>query len=181
MRLRLLSLCLCAAAFLCLAAPARAEDDSVEFFSDVHIAPGKPVQNAVCFFCSIDVESKVNGNLVTFFSDVHVGSDVHRNMVNFFSSVTARPNVSIRQNAVNFFSDVQLKDGVHVGENVVAMFGVTEISPAATVSGNRVLFPFWLFGGPMMLLGPMIYYIMRELKYRRYRDWLRQQPLPPGM
>jgi hypothetical protein len=181
MRVRLLSLCLCAAALLFFAAPAGAESNSVQFFTDLRVAPDKPVENAVCFFCSVHAEGEINGNLVILFGNAHVASTVHQNVVSIFSSVTALPNASIDQNVVNIFGKVRLGDGAHVGQNVVAMFGATQLAPSATIDGNRVIFPFWLFGIPALVVGLVIYVIVRELRERRFRrEWMASQATPRG-
>jgi hypothetical protein len=181
MRARLLILCLCAASFLCLAVPARAEGNSVQFFTDLRVAPDKPVENAVCFFCSVHAEGEINGNLVILFGNAHVNSTVHQNVVSIFSSVTALPNATIDQNLVNIFGSVRLGDGAHVGQNLVAMFGVTQQASSATVDGNRVIFPFWLFGIPALLLGLLIYTIVHRARERRlHREWIASQAVPRG-
>ena len=180
MRARLLCLTLCTAAFLGLAVPARADNNSVQFFTDLRVAPDKPVENAVCFFCSVHADGDVNGNLVILFGNAHIGSTVHQNVVSIFSSVTALPNASIDQNLVNIFGKVRLGDSTHVGQNVVAMFGSTEFAPSATIDGNRVIFPFWIFGIPAVLLGLLIYVLVRELRERRMRRaWMASQAVRP--
>jgi hypothetical protein len=177
---RLLSFTLCATAFLGVAVPARADSNSVQFFTDLRVQQGKPVENAVCFFCSVHAEGEVNGNLVILFGNAHINSTVHQNVVSIFSSVTALPNANIDQNLVNIFGSVRLGDSAHVGQNVVAMFGVTEFAPSAAVDGNRVIFPFWLFGIPTVLFGLLIYVIVRAVRERRMRRaWMASHAAGP--
>lgn len=180
MRARLLCFTLCAAAFLGLAVPARADSNSVQFFTDLRVDQGKPVENAVCFFCSVHAQGEINGNLVILFGNAQIGSAVHQNVVSIFSSVDALPNASIDQNLVNIFGSVRLGDGAHVDQNVVAMFGATQFAPSSTVGGNRVIFPFWIFGIPALLLGLLIYVLVRELRDRRYRrQWMAAHAMKP--
>ena len=179
MRLRLLCLSLCLAAFLGLAVPARADSNSVQFFTDLRVEQGKPVENAVCFFCSVHADGEINGNLVILFGNAHISSTVHQNVVSIFSSVTALPNTEIGQNLVNIFGAVRLGDNAHVGQNVVALFGSTAFVPSATVDGNRVIFPFWIFCIPPVL-GLLIYVLVRELGGRRMRrEWMASQAARP--
>ena len=180
MRARLLCLTLCTAAFLALAVPARADSNSVQFFTDLRVTPDKPVENAVCFFCSVHAEGEIHGNLVILFGNAHISSTVHQNVVSIFSSVTALPNTSIDQNLVNIFGSVHLGENAHVGQNLVAIFGVTAFAPTAAIDGNRVIFPFWLFGIPALLIGLLIYVLVRELRERRYRRaWMASQAARP--
>ena len=182
MRARLLTLCLTVAAFLGVAVPAHANSNSVQFFTDLHVDQGKPVENAVCFFCSVHAEGEINGNLVILFGNAHIGSAVHQNVVSIFSSVTAQPNASLDQNVVNIFGSLRLGDNAHVGQNIVGLFGATEFSPTAVIDGNRVIMPFWLFGIPTLLIGLVIYVIVRELRERRYRrQWMASQAMGPRM
>ena len=177
---RLLSFTLCAAALLGVAVPARADSNSVQFFTDLRVAPDKPVENAVCFFCSVHADGEVNGNLVILFGNAQINSTVHQNVVSIFSSVTALPNANIDQNLVNIFGSVRLGESAHVAQNVVAMFGVTEFAPSATVDGNRVIFPFWIFCIPAVLFGLMIYVIVRALRERRMRKaWMASHAAGP--
>ena len=181
MRARMLCLTLCAAALLLVAPPAHAQDNnSVQFFTDLRVDPGKPVENAVCLFCSVHAEGEINGNLVVIFGNAHIGTAVHQNVVSIFSSVTAAPNASIEQNVVNIFGKVRLGDGAHVGQNIVALFGATQFAPSSVVDGNRVIMPFWLFGIPTLLIGLVIYVIVREVRERRYRrQWMASQAMGP--
>ena len=110
----------------------------------------------------------------------HIGNAVRQNVVSIFSSVTAQPNASIEQNLVNIFGKVRLSDGAHVGQNVVALFGATQFAPSSTIDGNRVMLPFWLFGIPTLLIGLVIYVIVREVRERRYRrQWMASQAMGP--
>jgi hypothetical protein len=180
MRMRFLGLFVLVAALFAAAPPAHADNgNSVQFFTHLRIEPGKTVENAVCFFCSIDAEGEINGNLVVFFGNARVKSAVHQNMVSFFSDVTTLPNASIDQNSVNIFSHLRVDENVHIGQNVVAIFASTDIARSATIDGNRVLFPFWLFGIPAVLLGFIIYAIVNAIRERHYRAHMANYPYPP--
>ena len=180
MRVRLLTLTLCAAALLFVAAPARAQNDRVQFFSNIHIGPNDTANNAVCFFCSVDAEGPVNGNIVAFFSHVNVRTTVDQNVVSFFSNMNVLPGSSVDQNLVTMFGSVHVDNGAHVGQNAVTMFGSFYAADSASIDGNRVYFPFWLFGIPTLLIGLVIYVIVREVRERRYRrQWMASQAMGP--
>jgi hypothetical protein len=180
MRARLLTFTLCAAAFLSVAAPARAQNDRVQFFSNIHVGPNDTAGNAVCFFCSVDAEGPVNGNIVAFFSHVSVHSTVDQNVVSFFSKMNVLPGSTVHQNLVTMFGSVRVENGAHVDQNAVTMFGSFYAADSASIDGNRVYFPFWFFGIPALLLGLVIYVIVRELRERRYRrQWMASQAMGP--
>lgn len=180
MRLRLLCLSLCAAALLTAAIPARAQGDSVQFFNNIHIPAGSAVHDAVCFFCSVHAEGDVNGDLVVFFGNVRLDSTAHHDVVAFFSSVSATDNAAIAHDFVTFFSDVHLGRNVSVGEDMVAMFSNVHADSPVTIHGSHVSFPFWIFGGPLLILIAVVIIVVRELRARRYRAYAPPHyPFPP--
>ena len=176
MRLRLLGFCLIAAALFAAAPMARANEDAVHFFSDIRVPADSSAHDAVCFFCSVYADGEINGNVVVFFGNVHVGSIAHHDVVNFFGGVTAADHAVIEHDLVNFFGSVRLGENTSVSRDMVSMFGMTHIAPSASVHGNSVTFPFWLFGGPMLLMVLAIYVIVREMRERRFRrEWMASQ------
>jgi hypothetical protein len=180
MRLRLLCLGLCAAVMLISAPLARANDDAVHFFSDIRVPAGTTAHDAVCFFCSVHADGEVNGDIVVFFGNVHIGSAAHHDVVSFFSGVDAEDDATIGHDLVNFFGSVHLGHNVSVGEDMVTMFGVVHAPDSVTVHGNSVTFPFWVFGGPMLLVCLLIYGMVREVRARRYRAYMAAHyPFPP--
>jgi hypothetical protein len=79
------------------------------------------------------------------------------------------------------FGSVRLGDGAHVDQNAVTMFGSFYAADSASVGGNRVYFPFWLFGIPALLFGLLIYVIVRAVRERRFqREWMASQAMPRG-
>jgi hypothetical protein len=136
--------------------PARAEQDEVQFFSNIHVSSDSSVHDAVCFFCSVDLEGKATGDIVVFFGNVHIANDAQHDVVNFFGHVTADDNASIEHDLVSMFGGIRLGDNVHVGEDLVAY-------------------------GPMFFLVLVLILIVREYRNYRRRLFLRGYQFPPRM
>lgn len=174
---RILAVALLSAAF---ASPhARAERDAVQFFSNIHVAPGSQVHDAVCFFCSVDAEGKVTGDIVVFFGNVHVASEAQHDVVNFFGRVTADDNATIGHDLVSIFGSIRLGDNVHVGEDLVAIFGSLHAGQGVTVERDRVVQPAILFYGPLLFLVVVLVLVVREFRAWRRRQFLRSYGYPP--
>ena len=171
--------CLLAAALLAAATPARADNDQVQFGSDIHVAKDAEVHDAVCFFCSVHLEGKATGDIVVFFGNVHLSGDAQHDVVNFFGKVTAEDNATIDHSLVSFFGEIHLGQNVTVGTDLVSMFGVLHAPESVTVGNNRVVQPFWLFLGPIIFLGLIIVLIVREVRAQRRRRILRTYNFPP--
>ena len=152
-----------------LITPAHAEQDRVQFGSGIHVAKDDSIKDAVCFFCSVDAEGTVNGDVVVFFGSVHIAGQARRDVVNFFGTTTVDENASIGQDLVNFFGGVRLGENARVAKDVVVMFGGLRADDSATIHGDRVVQPAWIFWVPLMLLASGIVFIVREFRVQRYR------------
>ena len=53
---RVLATFLLGVALAAASTPVRAEQDAVQFFSNIEVSSGSTVHDAVCFFCSVDIE-----------------------------------------------------------------------------------------------------------------------------
>jgi len=160
-------------------AAARAEQDQVQFFSNIHVSPGSEVHDAVCFFCSVDVEGKATGDVVVFFGNTHIASEAQHDVVNFFGHVTADDNAVIDHDLVSMFGGIRLGENVHVGEDMVAMFGNVQSGNGVTVERDRVEEPAILFYAPMIFLVVIVVLIVREVRVWRRRAFLRSWGYPP--
>jgi hypothetical protein len=158
---------------------ARADQDAVQFFSNIHVAEGSEVHDAVCFFCSVEAEGKVTGDVVVFFGNVHIASAAEHDVVSFFGRVTADDNATIDHDVVSIFGNVRLGDNVHVGEDLVAMFGSLRTGQGVTVEGDRVVQPAMLFYGPFFFLVLVFILVIREFRSWRRRQFLRGYGYPP--
>ena len=174
---RILALTLLCAGF----APIRAhaEQDAVQFFSNIEVAPDSTVHDAVCFFCSVNIEGKATGDVVVFFGDTHIANQAQHDVVNFFGHVTADDNASIDHDLVSMFGRVRLGENVHVGEDLVALFGSLHAGNGVTVEGDRVVQPAIIFFAPFIFLCLIVILIVREFRAYRRRLWLRSYGYPP--
>ena len=174
---RLLAFCL----FACIWAglSAYAEGDAVQFGSNINVARDATMQDAVCFFCSVNVEGKVTGDIVVFFGNVHIAGDAQHDVVNIFGRVTAENGTAIGEDLVSVMGAIRLGENVSVGKDLVAVFGWLHAPASVSVGGDRVVQPPWLFWGPLLLIGLIIFVVVRE--YRTYRRRLAQDgyPFPP--
>jgi hypothetical protein len=174
---RILAVTLLCAAFACV--PAHAEEDAVQFFSNIHVEPDATVHDAVCFFCSVDLEGKATGDVVVFFGNTHITSDAQHDVVNFFGSVTADDNANIGHDLVSIFGSIRLGENVRVGEDLVAMFGSLRAADSVSVEGSRVVEPAILFFGPLIFFVVVFILIVREFRAYRRRVWMRAYQFPP--
>ncbi len=179
MHRRLLAVCLFGAAFVVAAAPARAEEDAVQFFHNIDVTPDAPVNDAVCFFCSVHAEGDVKGDIVVFFGDVRLDGQAHHDLVNFFGRVTATDNSSIGGDLVSFFGSIRLGENVRVAQDLVAMFGAVHAPSSVSVGQDHVVFSPWIFFGPLLVIFLVVFIIVHEIRVHRQRQFMQAYPLPP--
>jgi hypothetical protein len=179
MRHRLIQLCLLVAAIGASAAPAFANNDVVHFGSTIQVPHDASVHDAVCFLCSVDAEGTIDGDVVVFFGNIHIAQKANKDVVNFFGNITADSDASVGKDMVSMFGSIRLGENVSVGHDMVAMFGGLHAASSASVGGNRVIFPGWLFWGPLLILGTVIYFVVHEFRAYRRRAYLRGYPYPP--
>ena len=176
---RLLTAGLLASVLALSAAPAHANRDAVQFGSNINVPAGATVHDAVCFFCSVNVQGAVDGDIVVFFGNVHITGAANHDVVNFFGNVKADDNSSIGHDLVNFFGVIRLGENVSVGQDMVAMFGGVHAADSVTVGGDRVSYPFFIFFAPLVILGIVIIVVVREISAHRRRQFYAPYPMPP--
>ncbi len=179
MILRRLFAWLLAAGLALAAAPARADNDAVHFGSDINVPADMTVHDAVCFFCSVNVQGKVNGDVVSFFGHVHIAGAANHDVVNFFGGVSAEDGATIGQDLVSLFGSVRLGENASVGHDMVVLVGGAQIANSAFVGHDRVVQPGWILDFPLILLIVLFIVAIYELRAYRRRQFLRQFPFPP--
>lgn len=148
---------------------ARANNDAVQFFTDIHVTPETPVHDAVCFFCSVHDDGAINHDVVVFFGSIDINGSAGHDVVNLFGSVNAHDNASIAHDLVSIFGTLRLGENVSVGHDAVAVFSSVYARPSTTFGGSRVTIPAILFWGPLAIpvfLIVLIVYIVRERSHR---------------
>lgn len=179
MKRRLFYLCLLTISLVTLAIPAYASRDEVQFGSAIHVPRDASIHDAVCFFCDVDADGVVEGDIVVFFGDVHVANAANHDVVNFFGTVKVDDNAHIGQDMVSMFGSVRLGEGVSVGKDLVAMFGGgLRTADSVTIGGDRVVEPAWLFWGPLLAMILFVIFVVREIRSHRRRVYMRY-PIPP--
>jgi hypothetical protein len=176
---RLLPACLLVSLLALTAPSAHADRDAVQFGSNINVAPGSTIHDAVCFFCSVRNQGTVEGDIVVFFGDVHITGQANHDVVSFFGTVRADENASITHDLVNFFGGVRLGENVSVGHDLIVMFGGLHAADSVNVGGNRVAQPAWLFWVPLFVLVTLIIVGVRELRAHRRRQMLAAYGIPP--
>jgi hypothetical protein len=159
--------------------PAYADHDIVQFGSNIHVDRNTSVHDTVCFFCNVDADGTVQGDIVVFFGNVHIGTSANHDVVNFFGHITADNNSSIGHDMVSMFGVIRLGDNVTVGKDLVAMFGDIRTAPTVSVGGDRVVQPPWIFWGPLLIFALVIILVVREFRNHRRRAFMRNYPFPP--
>jgi hypothetical protein len=155
-----------------MATPARAAEDVVHFGSSIHVPKGATIQDAVCFFCSVTVQGNVDGDMVVFFGSVNLEGNANHDVVVFFGDVKTGSDTRIGDDLVNFFGSVQLGENSTVGQDAVVMFGNLR-EQSASIGGDRVVFPGWIFWVPFLFVCFGISFLVHEIRGYRYRRYLR--------
>ena len=176
---RLFSAFLLAAALLLAAAPARADKDIVQFGSNINVAEGHTIHDAVCFFCSVNAKGDIDHDVVVFFGNVHIAHQSKHDVVVFFGTVRADDDAAIGHDVVNFFGATHLGENVSVGGDAVVMFGGLRAADSVSIAGNRVAQPIWVFWTPLIVLGLIVTLIVHEVRSYRRRQYLAAYGYPP--
>jgi len=179
MQKRFLALCLFGAVLAVAAVPACAEDDAVQFFNNIEVTSDAPVHDAVCFFCNVDAHGEVRGDIVVFFGNVRLDGQAHQDVVNFFGNVTAADNSAIGGDLVSFFGSIRLGENVRVNQDMVAMFGTVHTPASVSIGQDHVVFPPWIFFGPLLIVFFIVFVIVHEVRARRERRFMQAYPFPP--
>ena len=178
---RLLSVFLLASALLLAAAPARADKDIVQFGSNINVAEGHSIHDAVCFFCSVNAKGDIDHDVVVFFGNVRIAHQSRHDVVVFFGSIRAEDDAAIGHDMVNFFGSTHLGENVSVGGDAVVMFGGMHAADTVNIAGSRVSQPIWIFWTPLIVLGLIITLIVHEVRsYRRRRYYAAYGYAPPA-
>ena len=181
---RLFSAFLLASALLLASTPARADKDAVQFGSNINVAEGHSIHDAVCFFCSVNAKGDIDHDVVVFFGNVHIAHQSQHDVVVFFGSVRADDDAAIGHDVVNFFGSTHLGENVSVGGDVVVMFGGMSAADSVNITGSRIAQPIWVFWTPLIVLGLIVTLIVHEVRSYRRRQYIAAYgyvPMPPGM
>lgn len=163
---RILFLALLAAVIAAI--PARAETDSVQFFNDIHVQPGKPINDAVCFFCSVRADGPINGDIVVFFGSVRIdGQTANHDLVDFFGTVRVEDNSTVGDDLVHIVGPTRLGNNVFIGADLTALFSDVRSTPSSRVIGDRVVIPEWTLLIPLFFAVLLVALIAYAIQLRR--------------
>ena len=179
---RLFSAFLLASVLLIASTPARADKDAVQFGSNINVAEGHSIHDAVCFFCSVNAKGDIDHDVVVFFGNVHIAHQSSHDVVVFFGSVRVDDDAAIGHDLVNFFGTTHLGENVSVGGDAVVMFGGMSAADSVNIAGSRVAQPIWVFWTPLIVLGLIVTLIVHEVRSYRRRQYFAAYgyaPMPP--
>jgi hypothetical protein len=182
MKLRALIFCLLMATVALAPMRAHANDDAVQFGSDITASADHPVHDAVCFFCDVRADGEVTGDIVVFFGDVHINGTAHRDVVNFFGRTQLDDGAIIGRDLVNFFGSVRAGQNAQVGRSLVIIFGSLHAPASFSIGQDKFIMPGFLLLIPFVFFALIIIVIVRAI---RAWHWRRRMyagyPVPPHL
>lgn len=142
-------------AFCLGAAPARADDDRVQFGSAIRVADGETVGDAVCFGCPIRIAGTATGDVVAFGGGVTIEGEVGGDVVAFGGGVLLGPKARVGGDVLAFGGGTELGSESEVGGEVATFGGRVNRDPSALVGGGistNAPLPVASLGGLLFLL-----------------------------
>jgi hypothetical protein len=179
MKIHFAVLCLLIAAMFGCAATARAASGSVQVFNTIHVPADGQVGDAVCIFCSIQMEGKATGDVVAIFGNVHLDGDAQHDVVSIFGNLRAERDSSIEGDVVGVFSSIRLGENVTVGQDLTSILCSLHEAGSVRIGGDRTVIPGIVFYLPSGLLLLFVILIVREVRTQRMRREMRGIPMPP--
>lgn len=131
---------------------AHADDnkDRVQFGNDIVIHEGEEVQDAVCFFCSVENQGEIHGDSVVFFGNTRLRGKADGDVVTFVGNTS-------------------LGDGGSIGGDTVVFGGRLRTADGTSIGGDRVVFPFIILLVPLFLLAGVVAVIVWAIRLIVYR------------
>jgi hypothetical protein len=159
---------------------AHANDDIVQFGSDITTSADHPIHDAVCFFCSVHADGEVTGDIVVFFGGVHLNGTAHHDVVNFFGRTRLAGNTVIDHDLVNFFGSVRAEENSQVGGSLVVIFGNLRAPASFSIGKDRFILPGWILWIPFIIFACIIIVIVRTFRAWQWRrSMYAGYPVPP--
>ena len=126
------------------------DSDRVQFGNTIAVHEGEEIQDAVCFFCSIEADGEIHGDMVAFFGNIRVRGKADGDAVAFLGNIGVGQDASIGGDTVVFGGNLHMAEG-------------------ATIGKDRVIFPFIFLLMPLLVFAGIIAFIVwfiRRLAYR---------------
>lgn len=137
------------------AIPVRGKINEIRFHNDIHVLPGAPINDAVCFFCSVRADGPINGDVIVFFGSVRInGQTANHDLIDFFGTVRVEDNSTVGADLVHIGGPTYLGNNVFIGSGLTAIFSDLHTTPSTRVIGDRMVIPTWT------LLLPLIFAIL---------------------
>ena len=156
------------ASTLAAAQPARTQNDAVQLFNNIHVLPGAPVNDAVCFLCDVRADGPVNGDIVVFFGNLRIdGQTANSDVVDFFGNVQVEDNSTVGGDLVHIVGPTSLGNNVYVGGDFTALFSDVRSTLSTRVVGDRMVIPEWLLLLPLFVAILVVVLIAYLVQLRR--------------
>ncbi|MFP5275518.1 MAG: hypothetical protein ACLGPM_00260 [Acidobacteriota bacterium] len=148
--------------------PLRAETDTVQFLKNIHVMPGAPINDGVCFFCDVRADGPVNGDLVVFFGSVRInGQTVSGDVVDFFGTVRVEDNSSVMGDVVHIVGPTHLGNNVFLGSDLTGLFSNVQSTLSTRIVGDRMVIPEWVLLVPLFFAILVVALIAFAIQARR--------------
>lgn len=168
---RWFTIALLGAALAVAVPPARADGgDVIHFARSIRVDHDAEIDNAVCFFCTVQVDGTVTGDVVAVFGNIHITGDVQHDAVDIVGELKAEENASVEQDVIGVLGATRLGEHVIVGRNLVTYSGTVEMAPTAAVGNQRIDNPGWYLWIPLAFVLMIVFWVMRA--YGAYRKRL---------
>ena len=179
MKLRALVFPLFVAAVAFAPLRASANNDMVQFGSDISVSAERSVHDAVCILCSVDVDGEVTGDVVAILGGVHINGKAQHDVVNILGRTRLSDGAFVGRDLVNILGSVRAGENVQVGHDLVVILGDLRAPASLGVGRDRVVQPFWLLWIPFLILGSIVTVIVRAFRSWHMRRMYMAYPYPP--
>lgn len=168
MMARWLAAAVLGAALVAASTPAHADGgDVIHFARSIQVDHDAEIDDAVCFFCNVQVDGTVTGDVVVVFGNIHIAGDVQHDAIDVVGGLTAEQNASIEQDVIGVLGTTRLGEHVIVGQDLVTYSSAVEMAPTAAVGNQRIDNPGWLIWIPLACVLLIVFWVMRA--YGAYR------------
>jgi hypothetical protein len=111
--------------------------DVVEFGDNIVVHAGDEVHDTVCFFCTIEVDGTVHGDMVAILGNIRLRGHADRDAVVILGSMSLGENASVDRDAV-------------------VILGSLRTATGATIGNDRVVIPTFVILFPLLIFASFI-------------------------
>ncbi|RSL17801.1 hypothetical protein EDE15_3350 [Edaphobacter aggregans] len=135
-------------------ASAQAQGSRIYFGQDVFVAPGQQIHNAVCVFCSVQVEGDLTGRALVLFGNLNVTGRVERGATVVWGNAVVDSQARIGGNAVVLGGNAVYETDDSISGSAYVLGGHLSKTGVHAISHRRVSV------GPAVFIGVAILVIL---------------------